>query len=139
MPTGMLFTEEQEDLRRTIRQFCESRSPSAEVRRLMADPIGYSPALWQQMADMGLLGLAVPEGFGGQGLGMLEQALVLEEMGRAAYPGPYFASAVLATTALLASGDAAAQATYLPRSNAQYRWLNYLSAQRKTACWAAST
>jgi alkylation response protein AidB-like acyl-CoA dehydrogenase len=108
------FTTEQTMLRDLTRELLGKQSPSREVRRLMADPVGFNLGLWQQMADMGLLGLAVPDRFSGQGLGMLEQALVLEEMGRTAYPGPYFASAVLATTALLASEDATAQATYLP-------------------------
>src|ERR1700682_2371336 len=102
------FTSEQTMLRDLTRELLSKQSPSMEVRRMMADPLGYSPALWRNMADMGLLGLAVPDRLGGQGLGMLEQALVLEEMGRAAYPGPFFASAVLAATALVASDDAAA-------------------------------
>jgi alkylation response protein AidB-like acyl-CoA dehydrogenase len=108
------FTAEQTMLRDLAREMLTQHSPPAEVRRMMVDPVGFNPALWHQLADTGLLGVAVPDQFGGQGLGMVEQALVLEEMGRFAYPGPYFASAVLAATALLASGDSTAQATYLP-------------------------
>src|SRR5690606_1454045 len=71
-------------------------------------------AMYRQMGDLSLLGLAIPERYGGSGLGMVEQAIVLEEMGRVAYPGPFVASVVLAATAIQASGDEAAMARYLP-------------------------
>jgi alkylation response protein AidB-like acyl-CoA dehydrogenase len=63
------------------------------------------------MAEMGLQGLAIDPALGGQGLGAIEQALVLDEMGRSAYAGPYFATSVLAGTALTAGGDR----TWLPK------------------------
>jgi alkylation response protein AidB-like acyl-CoA dehydrogenase len=94
------FTHEQTMLRDLVRELLSKESTPREVRRLMDDPLGYDQATWARMAEMGLLGLAIDPLFGGQGLGMVEQALVLEEMGRAAYPGPYFATAVLAATAL---------------------------------------
>jgi alkylation response protein AidB-like acyl-CoA dehydrogenase len=80
----------------------------------MEDEAGYSEPLWGQLAETGLLGITIDEGRGGQGLGMIEQALVLEEMGRAVYPGPYFATVTLAASAIAAGGDRAQMDTYLP-------------------------
>src|SRR4051794_26478453 len=99
------FTQEQQMLRNLAREFLAHESSPQIVRRLMEDEVGYSEATWRQMAEMGLHGLAIDEGHGGQGLGAVEQALVLEEMGRSAYAGPYFATSVLAATALAAGGD----------------------------------
>ncbi len=108
------FTREQVMLRDLAREVLTRESPPGTVRRWMEDERGYDPDLWHQLAETGLLGIAVDEGHGGQGLGMVELALVLDEMGRAAYPGPYFASSVLAAGALMACGDATAQGLYLP-------------------------
>ena len=78
------FSEEQEELRKTVRSFLESKSPESEVRRLMDTEDGYDPAVWSQMGEqMGLQGLAIPEEFGGSGYSFVELGVVLEEMGRA--------------------------------------------------------
>ena len=115
MPTTMAFTDEQEELRRTMRRFCESRSPSAEVRRLMATTEGYDVSVWQQMASqLGLQSLTIPERHGGAGFGYVELAIVFEEMGRMLLCSPYFATVAMAVNALLCSGDEDACATYLP-------------------------
>ena len=82
------FTHEQAMLRDLAREFFSRESTPQAVRRLMEDAVGYTEQTWQQMAEMGLQGLAIDAEHGGQGLGMVEQALVLEEMGRAAYAGP---------------------------------------------------
>jgi alkylation response protein AidB-like acyl-CoA dehydrogenase len=108
------FTEEQIALRGLAREVLTAESSSQEVRKQMADATGYSEALWKQLAETGLLGITIDEAHGGLGLGMIEQALVLEEMGRAAYPGPYFATVVLAATALIAGGNRAQLDAYLP-------------------------
>src|SRR6266704_3281411 len=77
------FSEEQEELRRTVRQFLEAKSPETEVRRLMETTEGYDPSVWKQMGqELGLQGLAIPEEFGGQGYTFIELGIVLEEMGR---------------------------------------------------------
>jgi alkylation response protein AidB-like acyl-CoA dehydrogenase len=92
------FSEEQEELRRITRQFLESKSPETEVRALMDTTDGYDPAVWAQMAnELGLQSLTVPE-----------------EMGRALLCAPYFSTVVLATNALLHSGDEAAKKDLLP-------------------------
>jgi alkylation response protein AidB-like acyl-CoA dehydrogenase len=109
------FSEEQEELRRITRQFLESKSPEAEVRRLMDTDEGYDAAVWSQMAnELGLQSLIIPEEFGGQGFTFVELTVVLEEMGRALLCAPYFSSAVLATSVLLHAGDDAAKKELLP-------------------------
>ncbi|HEY3058614.1 MAG TPA: acyl-CoA dehydrogenase family protein [Chloroflexota bacterium] len=99
------FTQEQGMLRDLAREFFARESSPQVVRRQMEDATGYTEATWQQMAEMGLHGVAIDPKHGGQGLGAIEQALVLDEMGRTAYAGPYFATAVLAAAALSAGGD----------------------------------
>jgi alkylation response protein AidB-like acyl-CoA dehydrogenase len=108
------FTQEQTMLRGLAREVLAAESSPREVRAQMADATGYSESLWKQLGETGLLGITIDEAHGGQGLGMIELALVLEEMGRAAYPGPFFATVVLATTAIVAGGDRAQLDAYLP-------------------------
>ena len=109
------FSEEQEELRKTVRSFLESKSPESEVRRLMETESGYDEAVWSQMGEqMGLQGLAIPEEFGGSGYSYVELGVVFEEMGRALLCAPYFATVALAANTLLQSGDDAAKKAYLP-------------------------
>ena len=109
------FSEEQEELRRTVRRFLEDKSPSAEVRRLMETTEGYDPAVWGQMGEqLGLQGLAIPEEYGGSGYSYVELVVVLEEMGRALLCAPYFSTVALAANAILHSGDDAAKKELLP-------------------------
>ena len=108
------FSQEQVMLRGLTREFLTRESSPRAVRALMDEPRGFDAATWQQIAELGLPGLAIDAGYGGQGLGMVEQALVLEEMGRTAYPGPYFATTVLAGSAIAASGQPNQLARYLP-------------------------
>jgi alkylation response protein AidB-like acyl-CoA dehydrogenase len=109
------FSEEQEELRRITRQFLDSKSSEAEVRRLMETEDGYDPKVWSQMAnELGLQSLIIPEEFGGQGFSYIELTVVLEEMGRALLTAPYFSTVALATNTLLHSGDDAAKAEHLP-------------------------
>jgi alkylation response protein AidB-like acyl-CoA dehydrogenase len=108
------FSEEQEELRRTVRGFLEQKSPEPEVRRLMETSEGYDVAVWKQMGkQLGLQGLAIPEEYGGSGYSYVELGVVLEEMGRALLCSPYFATVVLAANALLHCGDEAAKKEYL--------------------------
>ena len=109
------FSEEQEELRRTVRSFLEQKSPETEVRRLMDTTEGYDPAVWSQMAEqLGLQGLAIPEEFGGSGYSFRELAIVFEEMGRCLLVAPFLSTAALAAGALLHSGDDAAKKELLP-------------------------
>src|SRR3954469_14372133 len=112
---SMTFSSEQNELRSSVRRFLEQKSSSAEVRRLMETEDGYDPAVWSKMAEqLGLQGLALPEEYGGSGYGFIEQIVVLEEMGRSLLCAPSFSTVVLAATALLESGDEAAQKDLLP-------------------------
>jgi alkylation response protein AidB-like acyl-CoA dehydrogenase len=111
--TTFVFTDEQQDLCDLVRRFLAEKSPVSEVRRLMVTEAGYDRAVWAQLGQLGLAGLTIPERHGGAGCGPVEQLVVCEEMG-AALCAPYLASAVLATWALLASGDTAAQADLRP-------------------------
>lgn len=108
------FSDEQLMIRQLTRDFLARESPPSVVRQLLDDPRGYSEAVWSQLVELGLIGLPFPEEHGGQGLGMVELALVLEEMGRAVYPGPYFSTVVLAGTAIAAGGTNEQKARYLP-------------------------
>ncbi|WP_328351033.1 acyl-CoA/acyl-ACP dehydrogenase [Streptomyces sp. NBC_00445] len=109
------FSEEQEELRRTVRAFLADTSPETEVRRLMETPEGFDRALWRRMGtELGLQGLAVPEEYGGAGCGPVEVGVVMEEFGRSLLCAPFLASAVLATTALLRCNDEDARKRLLP-------------------------
>jgi alkylation response protein AidB-like acyl-CoA dehydrogenase len=108
-------TAEQDELRDSVRRFLADRAPISRVRELMETEDGIDRAVWEQAgAQLGLLGLAVPEEYGGAGFSFAEQAIVLEELGAALYGGPYLASGVLAATALLASPDEGARRDLLP-------------------------
>lgn len=109
------FTEEQDELRKTVRSFLESKSPETAVREQMETEAGYDAAVWNQMGEqMGLQGLHIPEEYGGSGFSYVELGIVLEEMGRALLCAPYFSTVVLAANTLIHSGDDAAKAEYLP-------------------------
>ena len=109
------FSEEQEELRRIVRQFLETKSSEAAVREQMETEAGYDNAVWSQMAEqMGLQGLIVPEEFGGSGYSYVELIVVLEEMGRSLLCAPYFSTVVLAANTLIHSGDDAAKGDLLP-------------------------
>jgi alkylation response protein AidB-like acyl-CoA dehydrogenase len=109
------FSEEQEELRRTVRQFLEAKSPESEVRRLMETPEGFDPAVWKQMGqELGLQSIAIPEEYGGQGFSFIELGIVLEEQGRVLLCAPYFASVVLAANAILNVGTEDQKKELLP-------------------------
>jgi alkylation response protein AidB-like acyl-CoA dehydrogenase len=109
------FTDEQEELRSTVRAFLDSKSSEEAVREQMETDNGFDTAVWTQMAEqMGLQGLHIPEEYGGSGFGYVELGIVLEEMGRSLLCAPFFSSVVLAANALIHSGDEAAKKAHLP-------------------------
>jgi alkylation response protein AidB-like acyl-CoA dehydrogenase len=109
------FSEEQEELRRSVRRFLEDKSPATEVRRLMETTEGYDPKVWAQMGnELGLQSLHIPEAYGGQGFSFVELVVVLEEMGRALLCAPYFASVCLAANAILNAGTDEQKQALLP-------------------------
>jgi alkylation response protein AidB-like acyl-CoA dehydrogenase len=109
------FSDEQEEFRSTLRRFLDEKAPAAELRRMCAAPEGFDRSLWKQMAaELGLPGIHLPEAVGGQGFGFLELGIVLEELGRALLPSPFFASAVLAAEAIRCVASEAEQRALLP-------------------------
>ena len=108
-------TEEQELIRSTARQYLEDRVALGRVREIMMSDQGFDRVLWKELADMGWPGLAISEGLGGSGLSPVEMSVLLEEMGRLVTPGPFFASAVLATTAIQELATPEQQGDLLPR------------------------
>ncbi len=109
------LSDEQETLAETVRRFLEETSPPAEVRRLMEDGNGYDRGVWKQLAgELGLPGVHIPEAYGGQGFGYLELAVVLEQMGRALFPSPYFSTVCLAANAILNAGTEEQKRALLP-------------------------
>jgi alkylation response protein AidB-like acyl-CoA dehydrogenase len=98
-----------------VRSFIADRAPESEVRRLMATSSGYSHEVWQDMArQVGFQGVIVPEEYGGLGLDYSYLGLIFEEMGRALFCSPYFATIGLAANLLLQLDDPVARADYLP-------------------------
>ena len=109
------FSEDQEALRKVVKDFLNAKSDEATVRELMDTEKGYDESVWTQMAEqMGLQGLVIPEEYGGSGYSFVELIVVLEEMGRRLLPAPYFSTVVLAAQTLLHSGDDAAKSAHLP-------------------------
>jgi alkylation response protein AidB-like acyl-CoA dehydrogenase len=100
------FTPDQTLLKNSARAFLDEHCKPATVRLLWDDPRGESQAMWKEMAQLGWLGLSLPESYGGSELGMVETALLLEELGRAAYPGPYWPTMLVASAIAEAGTDA---------------------------------
>jgi alkylation response protein AidB-like acyl-CoA dehydrogenase len=109
------FSAEQEMLRQTVRGVCATTSPLSVVRELQDDPIGYSADLWKQLAHLDLIGLQLPEEYGGSGMSAIEGVVVYEEFGRSLAPSPHFVSSALSGGALARSGSEAMKTEWLPR------------------------
>jgi alkylation response protein AidB-like acyl-CoA dehydrogenase len=109
------FTEEQDALRETVRRFCDERSPSSEVRRLMDTTEGFDPDVWKQLsAELGLTGMHIAEDEGGSGFTFVELTIALEEMGRALLCAPFFSSICLAANAIRNVGTEEQRKALLP-------------------------
>jgi len=109
------LTQQQADLRDVVGELMAARSGESEVRRQMAGDLGHEPALWTELAGMGLLGLIIPEEYGGSGAGPAELSVVCEQMGGALLCAPYLSTAVLTPYLLAELDDAAECAAVLPR------------------------
>jgi len=109
------FTEEQELLRASARRFLENECPSAFVRQRMAEPEAMTEVFWQKLAEQGWFGILYPEEAGGSGLGLVDIAVLMEEMGRAVMPGPFFSTVLLGGAAILEAGSQGQQQEWLPR------------------------
>ena len=106
------FTEDQNMLRDLAREFLTEQVSVAHIREMMEDETGYDKDLYRRFLGLGLIPL--PEEYGGAGFGMVETSIIMEEMGRIPYPGPFFGAVVLAGQAIVQSGDENAMSRYLP-------------------------
>ncbi len=111
---NLALSEEQEMLRQAARQLLEERCPKSFVKLMEQDAKGYSAELWEEMAALGWLGLVFPEAFGGSGMSFLDLSILLEEMGRACLPSPFFPTVVLGGLPILEAGSERQKKQYLP-------------------------
>ena len=111
----LTLTEEQEMLRKTARDFLVDKCSKKFVKQMEESETGYSGELWQEMAELGWLGLAFPGKYGGGDMTFLDLAVLLEEMGRACLPGPFFSTVVLAGLSILDIGSEEQKQEYLPK------------------------
>jgi acyl-CoA dehydrogenase len=109
------FPDELKQLRDEARRFLTEQCPTSVTRRILEGPEPYDRALWQAMAEMGWTGAAIPEEFGGAGLGHLAVCVLAEELGHAVAPVPFASSVYLATEAILRFGSDAQKQEYLPK------------------------
>ena len=109
------FSEEQEMLREMVRALCAEHSSFETVRAMEDDPTGYPAELWAKLAEVEVLGILIPEEYGGSGMTMLDAAIVYEELGRSLAPVPHFVSCALSAGALVAAGSEEQKRAWLPR------------------------
>lgn len=108
------LTEEQSLLRDQVRAVCDEHAQPEILRELITSNVGWREELWRVMGELGLLGAAIPESYGGVGLGALELALINQELGRAVAPVPFFSSACMAAEAIKHAATPTQQAQWLP-------------------------
>ncbi|HEY3797037.1 MAG TPA: acyl-CoA dehydrogenase family protein [Caulobacteraceae bacterium] len=110
------FSDDQKLLKSEARRFLEARCPTAKVRAVLDDDAkSYDADLWKEVAGQGWLGTAIPEAYGGLGLGRLELCVIAEELGRALAPVPYASTVYFLAEALLLAGSEAQKAAWLPK------------------------
>src|ERR1700730_7151261 len=112
-----VLTEEQSMLRDAARTWTQEKSPVTAFRKMRDSnaPLGYDPAAFAEMAEMGWTGVIIPEEYGGSDFGYLSLGLILEETGRTLTASPLLSSALAAASALILGGDAAQKSTWLPK------------------------
>jgi len=108
------FTEEQDMLRISARDFLTKECPKAKVRELAKDERGYDPQMWRSMAELGWMGLIFPEEYGGMGASVMDLVILMEEMGRNILPGPFFSTIALCALPLLEYGSREQKTKFLP-------------------------
>src|ERR1700753_4125261 len=109
------FSDEQKQMRDEARKFLTQQCPPKAVREVLDGKKPYDKELWKGLAEMGFLGIAIPESYGGAGAGHLELCVIAEEMGRAVAPVPFSSTVYLAAEALLLAGSDAQKKKWLPK------------------------
>jgi len=109
------LSEDQIEISRQARRFCENESPMDDVRTMFDDERGFTDEVWGKMVEMGWPAMRIPEEYDGFGLELMDLAFVLEEMGRALVPGPFFSTVLLGTETLIEAGSEAQKEQYLAR------------------------
>jgi len=109
------LSEEQDILQKSARDFLTEKCPKSLVREMEKDAKGYSTQLWQEIADLGWIGLVFPENYGGSGMSFLDLSVLLEEMGRVCFPGPFFSTVILGGLTILDVGSDEQKQKYLPQ------------------------
>src|SRR5689334_9970794 len=109
------FSDDQKQLRDQARKFLAEKCSPKAVRVVLDGKADYDRELWKGLAEMGFLGVAIPEEYGGAGAGHLELCVIAEEMGRGLAPGPGSSTVYLAAEALLLAGSEAQKQKWLPK------------------------
>ena len=109
------LTDEQQALKRAAHDFLSAHCPSELVQEMIENERGYPQELWESMARLGWQGLFIPPEYGGSGGGFLDLVVLLEEMGRAGLPGPFFSTVVLAAPLIMNAGSDRQKQALLPR------------------------
>ena len=110
----VLLNEEEEMVKNAAREFLEGECPPSLARAMEVDDLGYPPELWRQMAQLGWLGMSLPESLGGQGLPLTYLGIIMEEVGRAIAPVPFHSTMVAALT-IAADGSQEQKQSVLPK------------------------
>src|SRR3989440_7673406 len=108
------FSDDQKQMRDAARKFLSEKCSPKAVRAVLDGKTAYDKELWKGLAEMGFLGVAIPEQFGGAGAGHLELCVIAEEMGRAIAPVPFSSTVYLAAEALLLAGSNAQKEKWPP-------------------------
>ena len=109
------FSDDQKELREQAKRFLRDRCPPKAVRAILDGGDTYDRGLWKAVVEMGWTATAIPENYGGLGLGYLELCVIAEEMGRVVAPIPFASSVYLATEAILLAGSEEQKQKYLPK------------------------
>ena len=108
------FSEEQEMLRDATRRFLDNECPTSFVRKMMEDDSAHATEMWKKVAEQGWPAILIDEAHGGVGGSFLDMVVILEEMGRSLLPGPFLATALLGTPAIIAGGSDEQKRSILP-------------------------
>ncbi len=131
------FSEDQNMIRETVRKFLQNECPREKIRELMQDEQGYDPEMWKKMAELGWMGLVVPEEYGGTGMEFVDLTILMEEMGRNILPAPFSPTVALCSLPLIAYGTEEQKEKYLmPLAGGETIWT--LAILESGACYEAA-